>query len=80
MTKSIEVRERTGCVVVCCQEQKQSQDTVAVKGCLGECVTNKERWASDDQHHITLFNKMSGAFSYVVKVLRYSLSSDCVYM
>jgi hypothetical protein len=25
-------------------------------------VANKEKWASDDQHRIALFNKMSGTF------------------
>jgi len=62
VTKSVEVRKRTGRVVVHCKEHHLSQDTVMAKECLNEYVANKDKWASDDQHRIALFNKMSGTF------------------
>ena len=62
VSKHVEVRGRTGRVDINCKEQNQSQDAVAAKECRNEYVANKDKWASDDQHRIYLFNEMSGIF------------------
>ena len=39
--KSVEVRKGTGCAIINCREQHQSQDAVVTKECLDEYVANK---------------------------------------
>ena len=55
------------------RKKNQSQDAVTAKECLKEYVANKDKWASDDQHCIALFNAMSGTFLYAEKLLRCGL-------
>ena len=77
-SKIVEVRERTGCVAIHCKEQNQSQDAAAAEQCLNEYVANKDKWASDDQHRIALFNEMSGIFVYAAKLLRCNIGGSCL--
>ena len=65
------------------RKKNQSQDAVTAKECLKEYVANKDKWASDDQHCIALFNELSGTFftqqNYVGVVLVVAVfrCSDC---